>query len=97
MNDAKLYDPVATLFINSSINFLRKLKQEIKRIISWNKYRCETRTQPKLYNLIYLIDPTFRNINSLFIISFKNDNGDPTIDSFDNYYILLVEIKHFNA
>ena len=83
--------------INSSIKFLRKLKQGIKRIISWNKYRYETITQPKLYNLIYLIDPTFRNINSLFVISFKNGDGDPTIDSFDNYYILLIEIKHFNA
>ena len=28
-----------------------------------------------------MIDPTFRNINRLFVLSFKN--GDPTRDSFD--------------
>ena len=30
----------------------------------------EIKTQPKNYNLDYLIDPTFRNINILFAISF---------------------------
>ena len=37
----------------------------------------EIKTQPKNYNLDYLIDPTFRNINTLFAISFKNVNNDP--------------------
>ena len=44
-----------------------------------------------------MIDPTFRNINILFVLSFKNSNGDPTKDSFDKYYMPLVEIKYFNA
>ena len=36
-----------------------------------------------------------RNINRLFILSFKNN--DPIRNSFDKYYMLLVEIKDFNA
>ena len=40
---------------------------------------------------------TFRNINRLFVLSFKNGNNDPTINSFYNYYIPLAEIKDFNA
>ena len=44
-----------------------------------------------------MIDPTFRNINRLFILSFKNGDNDPTRDSYDTYYMLLVEIKDFNA
>ena len=28
---------------------------------------------------------------------FKNGNNDPTRDSFDKYYMSLVEIKDFNA
>ena len=39
----------------------------------------------------------FRNINRLFALSFKNDNDDPTRDSFVKYYMPLVEIKDFNA
>ena len=45
-----------------------------------------------------MIDPTFRNINRLFVLSFKNGDNDPTRDSFDEYQIpLLVEIKDFNV
>ena len=62
-----------------------------------NKYRSEITSQPKNNNSDYLIDPTFRNINRLFVLSFKNVNNDPTRDSFDKYYMSLVEIKDFNA
>ena len=44
-----------------------------------------------------MIDATFRNINRLFVLSFKNNGNDPARDSFDKYYIPLVEIKDFNA
>ena len=62
-----------------------------------NKYRSETTTLTKNNNLDYLIDPTFRNINRLFVLSFKNGNDDPTRDSFDKYNIPLIKIKDFNA
>ena len=44
-----------------------------------------------------MIDVTFRDINRLFILSFKAGDDDPTRRSFDKYYITLIEIKHFNA
>ena len=37
------------------------------------------------------------NINSLFVLSFKNGDKDPTRDSFNEYYMPLIEIKDFNA
>ena len=79
--------------INGNIKFLENIKQVFKRTISWNKYRSETTTQAKNNNLDYLIDPTFRNINRLFVLSFKNGDNDPTRDSFNKYYMLLVEMK----
>ena len=97
MNNAKLYLPVVTLSINNNIKFLENIRQRFKRTISWNKYRFEITTQPKSDNLDYLIDPTFRNVNRLFIFSFKNGHGDPTRYSLDEYYMPLVEIKNFNA
>ena len=33
----------------------------------------------------------------MFVLSFKNGNDDPTRDSFEKYYMPLVEIKDFNA
>ena len=91
------YVPVVALSINDNINFLENIKQGFKRTISWNKCRSEITTQTKNNNLGYLIDPTFRNINRLFVLSFKNGDDDPTRIYFDEYYMLLVEIKDFNA
>ena len=83
--------------INDNIKFLENIKQGFKRTISWNKYRSEITTQTKNNYLDYLIDPTFRKINRLFILSFKNGDDDSTRDSIDKYYIALVEINDFNA
>ena len=96
INNAKLYVPVAMLSINGNIKFLENINQGFRRAISWNKYRSEITTQPKNNNLDYLIDPTFRNINILFVLSFKNGDYDPTRYYFEKYYMPLVEIKDFN-
>ena len=97
INNAILYVPVVTLPINDNTKYLENIKQWFKRTISWNKYKPEIKTQPKNNNLDYLIYPTFKNINRLFVLSFKNGSNDPTRDSFDKYYMPLVEITGFNA
>ena len=45
-------------------------------------------------NLNYLIDPTFTNVNRLFVLSFEIET-DRT--SFSKYYVPKVEIKDFNV
>ena len=54
-------------------------------------------TQPKNNNLHYLIDQTFRNINRLFVPSFKNGNNNPARNFFDKYYMPLAKVKNVNA
>ena len=44
-----------------------------------------------------MIDPTFKNIYRLFVLSFKNGDDDSTRNSFYKYCMPLVEIKDFNA
>ena len=44
-----------------------------------------------------MINPTFRNVNRMLVLSFKNGNDDPTRHLFDKYYMPLAEIKDFNA
>ena len=97
INNPKLYVPVVTLLVNDNVKFLENIKQEFKRITSWNKYRSEITTQPKNNTLDYLIDSTFRNIKRFFVFSFKDGNNDLTRNSFDEYYMSLVKIKDFNA
>ena len=50
--------------------------------------------QTKNNNLNYLIDPTFTNVNRLFVLTFENED-DRT--SFSKYYLPKVEIKDFNV
>ena len=97
INNATLNVPVVTLSINDNTKFPENMNQGFKRTISWNKYISEITMQTKSDNLSYLIEPTFRNINRLFVILFKNSNDDPARYSFDEYYMPLVEIKDFNA
>ena len=48
-------------------------------------------------NLKYLIDPTFTNVNRLFVLSFSRNNNTDKRDSFSDYYVPNVEIKDFNV
>ena len=96
-NNVRRSVPVVTLSINDDVNFLEKMKQVFERTTSCNKYGSEITTQAKNNNLDHLIDPTCRNINRLFVLSFKNGDDDLTRNSFDEYYVPLVEIKNFNS
>ena len=94
ITSAKRYVPVATL---SNIKFFENIKQGFIRKASGNKYRAGIKTHPKNNNLDYMIDLTFRSINKLFVVSFKNADNNLRINYFDKYYMPLVEMKYFNA
>ena len=53
--------------------------------------------QPQNNNLNDLIDPTFTNVNGLFVLSFTRDNVGDNRDSFSHYYIPNVEFKDLNV
>ena len=44
-----------------------------------------------------MINPQFKGINALLVLIFKNDDNDSSRDSYDHYYMSLVEIKNLNA
>ena len=76
---------------------LEQLKLEFKRTVKWNKYRSQMTIQLQNNNLNYLIDPTFTNVNRLFVLSFSRNNNTDNRDSFSDYYVPNVEIKDFNV
>ena len=94
IKDCKLYVPVVTLSAEIDNKLLEQLKTGFKRTIKWNKHRSEMSNQTKNNNLNYLIDPTFTNVNRLFVLTFENKD-DRT--SFSKYYLPKVEIKDFNV
>ena len=65
--------------------------------MKWNKYESQTAIQLQNNNLNYLIDPTFANVNRLFVLSFSRNNNTNSRYSFSEYYVPNIEIKDFNA
>ena len=75
ITDTKLYVPVVSLSKENDIKLLEQLKSGFKRTIKWNKYRSQMTIQPQNNNLNYIIDPTFTNVNRLFVLSFSRNNN----------------------
>ena len=53
--------------------------------------------QPQNNNLNYLFNPTFMNVNRLFVLSFPRNNNTDSRYSFSNYYVPNVKINDFNV
>ena len=95
ITDTKLYVPIVTLSKENDIKLLEQLKTGFKRTIKWNKYRSQMTIQPQNNNLNYLIDPTFTNVNRLFVWSFPRNNITDSRYSYSNYYVAKIKINDF--
>ena len=94
INDCKLYVPAVTLSKDDEIKFLTNLKSGFKREIIWNKYRSQMTTEAVNNNLNILIDPTFTNVNRLFVLAYQNADDR---QSFSQFYLPRVMVKDFNV
>ena len=97
ITDKKLYVPVVTLSKENDVRLLEQLKSGFKRTIKLNRYRLQINIQPKNNSLNYLIDPTFTNVDRLFVWSFLRNNYTDSRYSFSNYYVPKVKINDFNV
>ena len=98
----KLYVPVVTLSKDDEIKLLTNLKSGFEREIIWNKYRLQMTTEAANHNLNILIDPTFTNVNRLFVLAYKVevDNDRNVIDnrqSFSEFYLPNIMVKGYNV
>ena len=94
INDCKLYAPAVTLSKDDEIKLLTNLKSGFKREIIWNKYRSQMTTEAVNNNLNILIDPTFTNVNRLFVLAYQNADDR---QSFSQFYLPNVMVKDYNV
>ena len=95
INGCKLYIPVVTLSKDNEIKLLTNLKSGFKREIIWNKYRSQMTTEAINNNLNILIDPTFTNVNRLFVLAYGQVNNDT--QSFSRFCLPNVMIKDYDV
>ena len=94
INDGKLYVPAVTLSKDDEIKLLNNLKSGFKREIIWNKYSSQMTTEAINNNVNILIDPTFTNVNRLFVLAYQNVDDR---QSYDEFYLPKVMIKDYNV
>ena len=69
-----MYVSVVALSAENDNKLLEQLRTGFKRTIKWNKHRSKISNQNKNNVLNDLIDPTFTNVNRLFVLSFINEH-----------------------
>ena len=88
INDCKLYVPAVTLSKDDEIKLLTSLKSGFKREIIWNKYKSQMISGAINNNLNILIDPTFTNVNRLFVLAYQ---------TAAQFYLPNVMVKDYNV
>ena len=92
-----MYIPVVTLSKDDEIKLLTNLKSGLTREIKWNKYRSQMSTEEINNNLNILIDPTFTDVNRLFVLAYQVDaNNNGNRQSFSEFYLPIAMVKDFN-
>ena len=83
---------------DDDIKLLTNLKSGFKREIIWNKCRSQMSTEAINNNLNILIDPTFTNVNRLFVLAYQVDaNNNGNRQSFSQFYLPRVMVKDYNV
>ena len=95
ITDCKLNVPVVTLSKDDEIELLTNLKSGFKREIIWNKCRSQMTTEAINNNLNILVDPTFTNVNRLFVLSYATDDNNYNRQSYS--YLPKVMVKDYNV
>ena len=83
-----------TLSKDDKTKLLTNLKLGFKREIIWNKYRSQMTTEAVNNNLNILIDPTFTNVNRLFVLACQNADDR---QSFSQFYLPRVMVKDYKV
>ena len=89
-----LYVPVVTLSKDDEIKLLTNLKSGFKREIIWNKCRSKMTTEAINNNLNILTDPTFTNVNRLFVLAYRTADDK---QSFSQICLPRVMVKNYNV
>ena len=94
ITDCKLYVPAVTLSKDDETKLLTNLKSGFKREIIWNKYRSQMTTEAINNNLNILIDPTFTNVNRLFVLAYQTADDR---HSYYQFYLPKIMVKDYNV
>ena len=92
ITDIKLYVPVVTLSTQDNVKLLQQLNSGFQRTNNCNKHQSKIKIQTLATDLDYLIDPSFQEVNRLFVLSFENKDARA---EYKRHFLPTAQIKHY--
>ena len=99
INDTKMCVPVVTLSKEDNKDFIEQQNKGFQRSIYWNEYKTKEINENADANVFKYInlDPSFQGVNRLFVMAYNRENGQPTRNGQQKYYIPRIDLEKKNV
>ena len=99
INDTKMYVPVATLSKEDNTDFIEQQNKGFQRSIYWNEYKTKEINENADANVFKYInlDPSFQGVNRLSVMAYNRENGQPTRNWQQKYYLPRIDLEKYNV
>ena len=98
INDTKMYVPVVTLSKEDNKDFIEQQNKGFQRSIYWHEYKkkeINENADANVFNYINL-DISFQGVNRLFVMAYNRENGQPTRNGQQKYYLPRIDLEKYN-
>ena len=101
INDTKLYVPIVTLSKEDNKDFIEQQNKGFQRSIYWNEYKTKEKDENADANnantVRYIhLDPSFQDVNRLFLMAYNRAAGKATRDDQQKYYLPRIDLNKYN-
>ena len=99
INDTKLHVPFVTLSKEDNKDFIEQRDKGFQRSIYWNKYKTKEINENADANVFKYInlDPSFQDVNRLFVMAYNRANGQPIRNGRRKYYLPRIDLEKYNV
>ena len=99
INNTKLYVPVVTLSKEDNKDFIEQKNKKFQRSIYWNEYKTKEINENADANVFKYInlDPSFQDLNRLFVMAYNRANGQATRNRQRKYYLTRINLEKYNV
>ena len=99
INDTKMYVSVLALSKEDNKDFIEQQNKGFQRSIFWNEYKTKEINENADANVFKYtnLDPSFQGVNRLFVMTYNRENGQPTRNGQQKYYLPRIDLGKYNV
>ena len=99
ITDTKLQVPVVALSKEDKNDFIEQQNKKFQRSIYWNEYKTKEINEDADANVFKYInlDPSFQDVNRLFVMAYNRANGQPIRNGQRKYYLPRIDLEKYNV